>query len=90
MVYENKTEWRRSRSFESSKFMESVPFENFAYYEIWTWHIVTIAKNSKSNISTNLTTQLSPPINLPVVCENLKAPESNTSNDTNKYITDEN
>ena len=52
--------------------------------------IVTIAKNSESNISANLTTQLSPPINLPIVCENPKATESNTSNDTNKYITDEN
>ena len=52
--------------------------------------IVTIAKNSESNISANLTTQLSPPIHLPIVCENLKATESNTSNDTNKYITDEN
>ena len=30
--------------------------------------------------------QLSPPINLPIVCENPKATESNTSNDTNKYI----
>ena len=48
--------------------------------------IVTIAKNSESNI----TTQQSPPINLPIVCENPKAPESNTSNDTNKYVTDEN
>ena len=52
--------------------------------------IVTIAKKSESNISANLTTQLSPPINLPIVCENPKATESNTSNDTNKYITDEN
>ena len=30
--------------------------------------IVNIATNSKSNISANLTTQLSPPINLPIVC----------------------
>ena len=29
--------------------------------------IVTIAKNSESNVSANLTTQLSPPINLPLV-----------------------
>jgi hypothetical protein len=52
--------------------------------------IVTIAKKSESNISANLTSQLSPPINLPIVCENPKATESNTSNDTNKYITVEN
>ena len=49
--------------------------------------IVTIAKNLKSNVLANLTTQLSPPINLPIVCENPKATESNTSNDTNTYIT---
>ncbi len=48
--------------------------------------IVTIAKKSESNVSANLTTQLSPPINLSIVCENPKAIESNTSNDTNKYI----
>jgi len=52
--------------------------------------IVTIAKNSESNISANLTVQLSPPINLPIVCENPKATELNTSNDTKKYITGEN
>ena len=52
--------------------------------------IVTIAKNSESNISSNLTTQLAPPINLPIVCENPKATESNTSIDTNNYITIEN
>jgi hypothetical protein len=52
--------------------------------------IVTIAKNSESNISANLTTKLSPPINLPIVCENPKATESNTSNYTNKHITVEN
>ena len=52
--------------------------------------IVTIAKNSESNISANLTTQLSPPINLPIVCENHKATESNTTSDTNNYITVEN
>jgi len=44
----------------------------------------------ESNISPNLTTQLSPPLKLPIVCENPKATESNTSNDTNKYITNEN
>jgi hypothetical protein len=52
--------------------------------------IVTIAKNSESNISANLTTQLSHPINLPIVCENPKVTELNTPNDTNKYITVEN
>jgi hypothetical protein len=52
--------------------------------------IVTIAKNSESNISSNLTTQLSPPINLPSVCESPKATESNTSIDTNNYIIVEN
>ena len=52
--------------------------------------IVIVARNSESSISANLTTHLSPPINLPIVCENLKATESNTSNDTNKYITNEN
>jgi hypothetical protein len=49
--------------------------------------IVTTAKNSESNISANLTTQLSPPINLPIVCENRKATESNTSIDTKNYST---
>ncbi len=34
--------------------------------------------------------QLSPPINLPIVCENPKATESNTSNDTNMYTTVDN
>ena len=52
--------------------------------------IVAIAKNSESNISANLTTQLSPLINLSSVCENPKATESNTSIDTNNYITVEN
>ena len=52
--------------------------------------IVTIAKNSESNISANLTTQLSPPINLSSVCENPKPTESNTSIDTNNYIIVEN
>ncbi len=52
--------------------------------------IVTIAKNSESNISANLTTQLLYPINLPSVCENPKAIESNTSIDTNNYIAVEN
>jgi hypothetical protein len=51
--------------------------------------IVTIAKNSESNVSANLTTQL-PPVNLPSVCENPKAVESNTTNDTNRYITVDN
>ena len=37
-----------------------------------------------------LQTQLSLPINLPIVRENPKATESNTSKDTNKYITDDN
>ncbi len=41
--------------------------------------IVTIAKISESNVLANLTTQLSPPINLPIVCENPKVTESNTS-----------
>jgi hypothetical protein len=48
-------------------------------------NIVTIAKNSESKVSANLTTQL-PLVNLPFVCENPKATESNTSNDTNMYI----
>ena len=48
--------------------------------------IVTIAKISEPNVLANLTTQLSLPINLPNVCENSKATESNTSKDTNKYI----
>ena len=48
--------------------------------------IITIAKNSESNVSANRTTQLSSPINLPIVYENPKAIESNTSNDKNKYI----
>jgi hypothetical protein len=47
-------------------------------------------KKSESNISANLTTQLSPPFNLPSVCKNPKATESNTSIDTNNYITAEN
>ena len=37
--------------------------------------IVTIAKISESNVSANLTTQPSPPINLPIVCENPKDTE---------------
>ena len=52
--------------------------------------IVTITKNSESIVSANLTTQLSPLINLPIVCENPKDTESNTSKDTNKYITFDN
>ncbi len=52
--------------------------------------IVTIAKKSESNILANLTTQLSPPMNLSSVCENPKATVSNTSIDTNNYITVEN
>jgi len=52
--------------------------------------IVAVAKNSESNISANLTTQLSPPINLPIVSENPKATESNTWIDTNNYIIVEN
>jgi hypothetical protein len=52
--------------------------------------IVAIAKYTGSNDSANLTTQLSPPINLPIVCENPKDTESNTSKDTNKYITADN
>ena len=52
--------------------------------------VVTIEKNSESNVSANLTNQLSPLINLPIVCENRKATESNTSKDTNKYITIDN
>ena len=47
--------------------------------------IVTIAKKKKTNISTNLTTHLSPPINLPIVCENPKDTESNTSKDRKRY-----
>ncbi len=52
--------------------------------------IVTIAKNSESNILANLPTELSPPINSPSVCENPKATESNTSIDTNNYNTVDN
>ncbi len=40
--------------------------------------IVTIAKKSESNVSSNLTTQPSPPINLPIVCENPKDTETIT------------
>ena len=46
--------------------------------------IVTIAKKTESIASANLTTQLYPSINLPIVCENPKAFESNISNDTNR------
>ena len=42
--------------------------------------IVAIAKTSESNISANLTTQLSPLVNLS--CENYKATKSNASIDT--------
>jgi hypothetical protein len=52
--------------------------------------IVTVAKNSESDISANLTAQPSSPINLPNVCENFKGTESETSIDTNKYVRDEN
>jgi hypothetical protein len=52
--------------------------------------IVTIPKISESNVSANLTTQLSPPINLPIVCENPKDTESNTSKDMKRYITVDN
>ena len=52
--------------------------------------IVTIAKNLESNVLVKLTTQLSPPISLPIVCENPKNTESNTSKDTNMYITVDN
>ncbi len=52
--------------------------------------IVAIATKTESNISANLTTQLSPPINLSSVCENPKATESNTSIDMNNYIIVEN
>ena len=44
-------------------------------------YIVTIANKTKSNVSANLKTQPSPPINLPIVCENTKDTESNTSKD---------
>jgi hypothetical protein len=52
--------------------------------------IVTVAKNSESDMSANLTAQVSPPINLPNVCENFKGTESDTSIDTDKYVTVEN
>jgi hypothetical protein len=68
MVYENKTEWRRSKNFESSKFLQTFPFKVLLIMKS-VHDIFTIAKNSESNISANLTTQLSPPINLPSVCE---------------------
>jgi len=48
--------------------------------------VTTIAKKSGSNVLANLTTQLSPPINLPIVCENPKDTESNASKDTNRNI----
>jgi len=38
MVYENITEWRRSRSFESSKFLQAVPFKSFTHNEIYACH----------------------------------------------------
>jgi hypothetical protein len=47
-------------------------------------------QKTDSNVSANLTTQPSPPINLPIVCENPKDTESNTSKDTNRYITVDN
>jgi len=40
--------------------------------------IVSIAKQSESNVSTKLTTQLSSSINFPIVCGNPKDTESNT------------
>jgi hypothetical protein len=55
-----------------------------------SWVMRHHRKKSESNISASLTTQLSPPINLPIVCENPKATESNTPIDTNNYITVEN
>ncbi len=33
---ENKTEWRRSKSFESSKFLQTFPFKRFTHYKICT------------------------------------------------------
>ena len=48
--------------------------------------IGTIAKKSESNFSANLTTQPSPPINLPILCENPKDTESNTSKDTRTCV----
>ena len=69
MVYKNKIEWRRSKIFESSKFLQAVPFKSFNHYE--TVHdIVTIEKISEYNVS--------------------KATESNTSKDTNNYISFDN
>jgi len=52
--------------------------------------IVTVARNSDSSISANLTTHLSPHINLSSVCETPKPTKSNISIDTNKYNTVEN
>jgi len=89
MVYENKTEWRRSTSFESSKFMQAVPFKVLLIMKS-VHKIVTIAKKSESNVSANLTAQLSPSINLLIAFENPKVTESNSSKDKNKYITAEN
>jgi hypothetical protein len=66
--------------------MQAVSFKSFTHYEICSWHTY-YRKKSESNVSANLTTQLSPPINFPIVCENSKAIELNTLNDTNKYIT---
>ena len=67
------------------------PFLSKVLFVVKSVHdIVAIAKKSESNISANLTTLLSPLINLSSVCENPKATESNTSIDTNNYITVEN
>jgi hypothetical protein len=52
--------------------------------------IVTIAKKTESIFLSNLTTQPSPLVNVPTVCENPKDNESNTSKDTNMYITVDN
>ena len=46
-----------------------------------------IAKKSDSNVFAKFPTQPLPPINLPIVCEDPKDTESNTSKDTNNYIT---
>jgi hypothetical protein len=52
--------------------------------------IANIAKNSDSDASAGLSIDPSAPINLPIVCENLKDTESNDSKETNMYITVDN
>jgi hypothetical protein len=52
--------------------------------------IVNIAENLDSIFLAKLITDLSAPINLPIVCENPEDIESNDSKETNMYITVDN